>query len=67
MSPLSYLLCGIVLSETTQTVTITRLGSTEHNTVNTKASTGKFCEYLRPGKYSLQVMVNEEEKQEGIQ
>ncbi|KRT79932.1 hypothetical protein AMK59_6753 [Oryctes borbonicus] len=67
MFPLSYLVCGSVVSENSQTVTITRVGSSQHSVVNTKPSTGKFCEYLRPGKYNIQVIVNDQEKNNGIQ
>ncbi|GJQ67388.1 hypothetical protein Trydic_g5084 [Trypoxylus dichotomus] len=67
MFPLSYLVCGSVISENSQTVVITRVGSSQHTTVHTKIPTGKFCEYLKPGKYNVQVIVSDQEKQNGIQ
>nr|XP_022914700.1 nodal modulator 1 [Onthophagus taurus] len=65
--PASYLFCGHVISEQSQSVSITRIGSTQHFTIHTEPETGKFCEYLKPGKYQIQVLVNENDKQQGIQ
>lgn len=65
--PSSYLVCGSVISEYSQIVTISRIGSTQYSTVNTKASTGKFCEYLKSGKYQVQVVVSSQDQDNGVQ
>lgn len=61
--PSAYEVCGIVISESPQIITVNRIGSTQHFSIKSEANTGHFCKYLQPGKYELQVS----KSAEGIQ
>lgn len=59
MYPYSYKVCGKIISETAQDISITRIGSTQHFVIKSEPNTGEFCKYLVPGKYELQVIKSE--------
>lgn len=56
--PSAYEVCGTVISDKSQTVTFTKIGSTKFLTTLSDANSGKFCEFLTPGKYQVQVVVD---------
>lgn len=53
--PSTYEVCGKVISEHPQQISITRIGSTQHFVIESEANSGKFCKYLAPGKYEFTV------------
>ncbi|KAG5882400.1 hypothetical protein JTB14_008975 [Gonioctena quinquepunctata] len=65
--PSAFKVCGVVTSDHSQTVTCSKVGTTEFVQIETSASDGMFCHYLTPGKYEVQVVVNEEDRQKGLQ
>lgn len=66
--PSKYQVCGNVLSDKPQTVIIAPMDSTESLvTTSSPINNGKFCQFLRPGKYKLQVSVSDSEKTQGVQ
>ncbi|KAF5281325.1 hypothetical protein FQR65_LT02955 [Abscondita terminalis] len=65
--PSRYEVCGNVLSEKSQTITISSSNTSEVFITSSEPPTGKFCQYLSPGKYQMQVAVSEAEKVQGIQ
>lgn len=65
--PNSFKICGSITSDQSQTITFTKVGSTTFLTTNSNANNGSFCEYLSPGKYDVQVVVNSSNKQKGLQ
>ncbi|CAH1153826.1 unnamed protein product [Phaedon cochleariae] len=65
--PSAFKVCGMVTSDHSQIVTFTKFGSTKFIQTETSNIDGSFCQYLLPGKYDVQVVVDEEEKQSGIQ
>lgn len=58
--------CGSVVSEKSHTVSITRQGSSYHTEVQTSEN-GDWCTFLNAGKYSIEVLVNDRDRKEGIQ
>lgn len=65
--PSKYLVCGTVVSDTSRTVTINQVGSSESFTVNIDPNNGKFCKFLAPGTYELLVKVSEKDQEQGAQ
>lgn len=64
--PSAFKVCGSVTSDHKQTVTFSKIGSTIFVQTDT-AQDGSFCQYLSPGKYDVQVVVNPEDTQKGLQ
>nr|XP_023013784.1 nodal modulator 3 [Leptinotarsa decemlineata] len=65
--PSAFKVCGSVISDHSQIVTFSKLGGTKFIQTETSPSGGTFCQYLSPGKYEVQVVVSEEDKQKGLQ
>ena len=60
-------MCGQVISQKSYALGITKLGSTFHENISSKAETGEWCTYLGNGKYSVEVLTTETDKGSGIQ
>ncbi|XP_015834614.2 BOS complex subunit NOMO1 [Tribolium castaneum] len=65
--PTSYQVCGSVVSDKSQSVTFAQIGSTKVITTLSDMNSGQFCEYLSPGKYQVQVVVDSADSQKGMQ
>ncbi|KAK4872067.1 hypothetical protein RN001_016191 [Aquatica leii] len=65
--PSRYEVCGNVLSDKSQTITIASGNTSEVFITSSVPPSGKFCQYLSPGKYQMHVAVSEAEKVQGIQ
>lgn len=64
----AFKVCGQVISQKSHTVAITKHSSTFHTQVQSKAgSSGDWCEYLPNGKYSVEVLITDADKADGIQ
>ncbi|KAJ8945589.1 hypothetical protein NQ314_009109 [Rhamnusium bicolor] len=64
--PSAFKVCGEVTSDHSQIVTFSKVGSTKYVQTETFQD-GSFCQYLSPGKYEVQVVVSNEDKQKGLQ
>ncbi|KAK5639267.1 hypothetical protein RI129_011759 [Pyrocoelia pectoralis] len=65
--PSKYEVCGNVLSDKPQSITIKSTITGEVFVTSSTLPEGKFCLYLSPSKYKLHVSVSETEKAQGIQ
>lgn len=66
--PSLYKVCGIILSEDSFVVGISKVGSTFHTTASTRArSNGEWCTYLPAGRFNIEVLITEKDKNSGIQ
>lgn len=63
----SFKVCGQVISQKSHTVAITKHSSTFHTQTQSKAGSGDWCEYLQNGKYSIEVLITDADKADGIQ
>lgn len=63
----SFKVCGLVLSQQSYTVAITKHSSTFHTQATSQKGTGEWCTYLEPGKYSIQILTSSEDLASGIQ
>lgn len=63
----SFKVCGQVISPKSHTVAITKHSSTFHTQTQSKAGSGDWCEYLPNGKYSIEVLITDADKADGIQ
>lgn len=64
---MAYQICGSVVSDKSQTITFSQIGSTKVVTTLSDMNSGQFCEYLTPGKYHVQVVVDSADSQKGMQ
>ncbi|KAJ3639563.1 hypothetical protein Zmor_002915 [Zophobas morio] len=67
LMPMAYQICGSVVSDKSQTITFSQIGSTKVVTTLSDMNSGQFCEYLTPGKYHVQVVVDSADSQKGMQ
>jgi hypothetical protein len=65
--PKSYRICGTVVSDKSQTVTFSQVGQTKIVTTVSDMNSGRFCEFLSPGKYHVQVVVDIADSKKGLQ
>lgn len=65
--PLKYKVCGNVLNDKAQTVVITRINTTDILITKSTPMKGEFCQFLFPGKYKVEVSINNVEKDQGFQ
>lgn len=65
--PHAHKVCGHIVSDQSQTITFTKIGSTTFLKTMSDAKNGSFCEYLTRGKYDVQVVVDSDNKQKGLQ
>ncbi|KAF5281651.1 hypothetical protein FQA39_LY17749 [Lamprigera yunnana] len=65
--PSRFEVCGHVLSEKSQTVTIVSTSSNEVSISNSLPLSGKFCQFLAPGKYQMFISISDSERAQGIQ
>ncbi|KAJ8968511.1 hypothetical protein NQ317_016159 [Molorchus minor] len=65
--PSAFRVCGEVASDNSQIITFSKVGSTSFIQTETSPIDGIFCQFLSPGKYDVQVVVSEEDKQKGLQ
>lgn len=63
----TFKVCGLVLSQQSYTVAITKHSSTFHTQATSQKGTGEWCTYLEPGKYSIQILTSSEDLASGIQ
>lgn len=63
----SFKVCGLVLSQQSYTIAITKHASTFHTQATSQKQTGEWCTYLAPGKYSIQILTSAEDLASGIQ
>ena len=59
--------CGQVVSEHSHIVSITKTGSTFHTEIQTSSGSGEWCIYLENGKYTVEIIVSEADRAEGVQ
>lgn len=65
--PSAFKICGTVTSDHPQKVTFSKIGSTKLIQTLSSATDGSFCEFLALGKYEVQVVVSDAEKEKGLQ
>lgn len=65
--PTSYKVCGTVISDKSQSVTFSQVGGTTVITTLSDSNSGQFCEYINPGKYQVQVVVDNADSEKGMQ
>ncbi|KAJ8983444.1 hypothetical protein NQ317_013207 [Molorchus minor] len=65
--PSAFRVCGEVASDNSQIITFSKVGTTSFIQTETSPIDGIFCQFLSPGKYDVQVVVSEEDKQKGLQ
>lgn len=63
----SFKVCGLVLSQQSYTIAITKHSSTFHTQATSAKETGEWCTFLTPGKYSVQILTSSEDLASGIQ
>lgn len=63
----AFKVCGLVLSQQSYTIAITKHASTFHTQATSQKGTGEWCTYLPPGKYSIQILTSSEDLASGIQ
>ncbi|XP_037945256.1 nodal modulator 1 [Teleopsis dalmanni] len=63
----SFEVCGKVVSESSYVVGITKQGSTFHTTSSSKPKSGDWCTYLPKGKFNVEVLTTDADKQNGVQ
>lgn len=54
--PTTYKVCGKVISENPQEISINQEGSMQEIVIKSELNTGIFCKYLSPGTYEFQVV-----------
>ncbi|XP_034946758.1 nodal modulator 1 [Chelonus insularis] len=72
LKPSSYKVCGSVTLSAKEAldcrnIVVTNAAGTFKQEINTDPKTGKYCLYLPPGKYQLNVVVSANEKSKGLQ
>lgn len=65
--PSKYKVCGSIISDKTQRVSIKNLENSDILSATSEQQTGRFCIFLPAGKYELQVALSEREKDDGLQ
>lgn len=65
--PSKYKICGSVISDLMQKVSIKNLETSDILSTTTDPQNGKFCVFLSPGKYDFQVALSERERNDGLQ
>lgn len=63
----AFKVCGLVLSQQSYTIAITKHASTFHTQATSQKETGEWCTFLAPGKYSIQILTSSEDLASGIQ
>lgn len=63
----AFKVCGLVLSQQSYTIAITKHASTFHTQATSQKGTGEWCTFLPPGKYSIQILTSSEDLASGIQ
>lgn len=63
----AFKVCGLVLSQNSYTIAITKHASTFHTQATSQKGTGEWCTFLPPGKYSIQILTSSEDLASGIQ
>lgn len=63
----AFKVCGLVLSQQSYTIAITKHASTFHTQATSQRETGEWCTYLASGKYSIQILTSSEDLASGIQ
>lgn len=63
----TFKVCGLVLSQQSYTIAITKHASTFHTQATSQRGTGEWCTFLPPGKYSIQILTSSEDLASGIQ
>lgn len=63
----AFKVCGVVSSQVSYTVAITKHASTYHTQATSQKGTGEWCTYLPPGRYSIQVLTSSDDLAYGIQ
>lgn len=58
---------GLVLSQQSYTIAITKHASTFHTQATSQKGTGEWSTFLPPGKYSIQILTSSEDLASGIQ
>lgn len=63
----AFKVCGMVLSQQSYTIAVTKHSSTFHKEVNSKPGSGEWCTFLPSGRYSIQILTSSEDLASGIQ
>lgn len=63
----AFKVCGLVLSQQSYTIAITKHSSTYHTQAASQPGTGEWCTFLPSGKYSIQILTSSEDLASGIQ
>lgn len=63
----AFKVCGVVLSQQSYTIAITKHASTFHTQATSQKGTGEWCVFLAPGKYSIQILTSSEDLASGVQ
>lgn len=65
--PVAYEVCGKVVSQKSYVIGITKHSPVFHTTVSSKSESGDWCTYLSSGKYNVEVLTTDPDKNSGIQ
>lgn len=65
--PSKYKVCGSVISDKMQRVGIKNIENADILSTTSDPQTGRFCVFLPPGKYEIQVALSERERDDGLQ
>lgn len=65
--PTKYKVCGSVISDKMQRVSVKNLGNSDVLHVTSDPKNGKFCVLLPAGKFEFQVALSAREKDDGLQ
>lgn len=63
----AFKVCGLVLSQESYTVSITKHASTFHTQATSQKGTGEWCTFLPAGRYTIQVLTSTDDLASGIQ
>lgn len=63
----AFKVCGLVVSQQSYTVALTKQGSTFHTQTESQAGTGVWCTHLPVGRFTVQVLTSDADRRTGVQ